>query len=83
MIADTFPLDIAVNVADANILNPQNKKLIGKIRKPCRAISYTGVPTGEKIQTKGEPSSIAMTKIANETVHINSRQFRKIFFKRS
>lgn len=38
MIADTFPLDKAVNVADANMLTPQNKKLVGKIRKPCRAI---------------------------------------------
>lgn len=36
--ADTFPFDSAVKVADANILNPQNKKLIGKIRKPCRDI---------------------------------------------
>lgn len=39
MIADTFPLDKAVNVAEANMFKPQNKKLIGKIRKPCRAIS--------------------------------------------
>lgn len=39
MIADTFPLDRAVNVVEANTFKPQNKKLNGKIKKPCRAIS--------------------------------------------
>lgn len=32
MIADTLPLDRAVNVAEVKMLKPQNKKLIGKIR---------------------------------------------------
>ena len=83
IIADTFPLDKAVNVAEANILKPQNKKLIGKIRNPCLAIRYTSVPFGEKILTNGEPSSIAIANIKIEIVQIKSRHIRKIFFKRS
>ncbi|MEG0736636.1 MAG: hypothetical protein RR441_07190 [Longicatena sp.] len=38
IIADTIPLDSAVKVADAKILMPQNRKLIGKIRNPSLAI---------------------------------------------
>lgn len=38
-IADSFPFDNAVNVAEAKIFSPQNRKLKGKIKKPFRAIS--------------------------------------------
>lgn len=40
IIANTFPLDRAVNAAEANIFKPQHKKLIGNIRKPCLAPYY-------------------------------------------
>ena len=38
-IADNVPLDNAVNIAEAKIFNPQNRKLNGKIRNPFLAIS--------------------------------------------
>ena len=76
IIADTFPFDRAVNVADANILKPQNKKLMGKIKKPCLAIWYTDVPFAEKILTSGEPSSIATANTNMEIVLIKSRHIR-------
>lgn len=38
-IADNFPLDKAVKAAETKILNPQNKKLKGKIRNPFLVIS--------------------------------------------
>lgn len=36
-IADSFPFDNAVNVAEVKIFSPQNKKLKGKIKNPFRA----------------------------------------------
>ena len=83
MIADTFPFDKAVNMAEAKILKPQNKKLIGKIKNPCLAIWYTDVPFGEKMLTKGEPRNIATVKTIADTVQTKSRHIRKIFFERS
>ena len=38
-IADSFPFDKAVNVAEVKIFSPQNRKLKGKIKNPFRAIS--------------------------------------------
>ncbi len=38
-IADRFPFDNAVNVAEIKILQPQNKKLDEKIKNPFVAIS--------------------------------------------
>lgn len=38
-IADSFPFDNAVNVADVKMFSPQNKKLKEKIKNPFRAIS--------------------------------------------
>ena len=38
-IADSFPFDNAVNVAEVKIFSPQNRKLKGKIKNPFRAIS--------------------------------------------
>ena len=38
-IADSFPFDNAVNVAEVKMFSPQNKKLKGKIKNPFRAIS--------------------------------------------
>ena len=38
-IADSFPFDNAVNVAEVKMFIPQNKKLKGKIKNPFRAIS--------------------------------------------
>ena len=37
MMADTFPLDKAVNIPEDIILIPLNKKFIAKIRKPTDA----------------------------------------------
>ena len=37
-IADSFPFDNAVNVAEVKMFSPQNKKLNGKIKNPFRAI---------------------------------------------
>lgn len=69
IIADTFPFDKAVNAAETNRLKPQNKKLTGKIKNPCFAIWYTGVPFAEKMPTKWEPNSIAVPKTITETAH--------------
>ena len=38
-IADSFPFDNAVNMAEVKMFNPQNRKLKGKIKNPFRAIS--------------------------------------------
>jgi hypothetical protein len=38
-IADNFPFDNAVNVAEVKIFSPQNRKLKGKIKNPFLAIS--------------------------------------------
>ena len=38
-IADSFPFDNAVNMAEVKIFSPQNRKLKGKIKNPFRAIS--------------------------------------------
>ena len=38
-IADSFPFDNAVNVAEVKMFSPQNRKLNGKIKNPFRAIS--------------------------------------------
>ena len=51
-IADRFPFDNAVNVAEIKILQPQNKKLDEKIKNPFVAISQTDVPFSEKMQTR-------------------------------
>lgn len=80
--ADTFPFDKAVNAAEANILKPQNKKLIEKIKKPCLAIWYTGAPFSEKRRTNGEPNSSAMAKTITEVTQIKNKHMRKILFKR-
>ena len=37
-IADTFPFDNAVNIADVKLFKPQNRKLYEKIEKPFTAI---------------------------------------------
>ena len=75
IIADTLPLDRAVNSDEANILKPQNKKLNEKIEKPRRAIWYTAVPSGEKIETSDGPKKIAAMKTATEAAQIRYRQF--------
>lgn len=38
IIADTFPFDNAVNIADVKLFKPQNRKLYEKIVKPFAAI---------------------------------------------
>lgn len=38
-IADSFPFETAVNMAEVKIFSPQNRKLKGKIKNPFRAIS--------------------------------------------
>ena len=39
MIADIFPFDKAINIAEPKILNPQNKKLNENIENPYFVIS--------------------------------------------
>lgn len=39
ILADILPSDKAVNIAEAKILKPQNRKLMGKIQNPCLAMS--------------------------------------------
>ena len=60
--ADTFPFDKAVNNADEKMFNPLNKKLKAKIKNPSRAISYTGVPCGEKTLIKAGPPTWRLQK---------------------
>ena len=62
IIAETFPLDKAVKIAEEKILNPQNKKLIGKIKNPFLAISYTSLPAGENTLTRRSPKNIDIMK---------------------
>lgn len=61
--ADTVPLDSAVNIAEAKIFRPQNRKLYEKIEKPSAAMRQTSDVSAANSPATREPPSREAVKI--------------------
>ena len=72
--ADTFPLDRAVNKADAKILIPVNKKLIENSLNPSSAMAYTAVPSAVKIVMSCDRNTIEIKYMTTEPMSTNFMQ---------
>lgn len=79
IMADTFPLDNAVKIADEKILKPENKKLNTNIENPFVAILYTSLFVPVKSWTKLFPLMKENIKISNELIVINVIHILYIF----
>jgi hypothetical protein len=73
-------LDNAVNNAEINILNPENKNPNENMPNPDFASSYTTEPTGAYILEKSGPQTCATANTPNDTAATKAMQMRNIFF---
>lgn len=79
MAADDFPSDIAVNIAEANIFAPENKKLKEKIENPFSASKKTDLLFPANIPAILFPAKKAIRNTAKEIVKITQKQTTIIF----
>lgn len=80
IIADIFPFDNAVNIAEENILHPQNRKPKEKIVNPFVVILKTFSLSPANILAIFSPAKKENKNTKTETAIINAKQIRTTFF---
>ena len=76
--SDTFPFDSAVNMAEVNMLKPQNRKLNAKIEKPFAVIRYTSEFLCAKSAVISEPPSQDTRNISSEIAKMKLMLIQKM-----
>lgn len=79
IMAETFPLENAVNKDDVNIFIPANKKLILNIPNPSIAILYTFEPFAANIVIINGEKIIALIQHRIEQTNMNIIQYLNTF----
>lgn len=79
-IEDIFPLENALNKADANILIPVNRKLKEKIAKPYFVRSKTSLPDDVNTMISGSKKRFTMTNVRIETTKTKYTLILNSFF---
>lgn len=82
IVADAFPLDSAVNKAEAKILHPENRKLNEKVVNPIFVISKTFLLFSVNILTMFSPAKKENRNTKTEMAIIKQKQIRTAFFSR-
>ena len=80
MVADSFPLDNAVNKADEKILHPENRKLNEKMKNPFLVISKTFLLFSANTFAMLSPPSRENRNTNMEIPTIKQEQIRTVFF---
>ena len=79
IIADTFPLDNAVNKAETKILHPENRKLNEKIVKPSFVILKTFLLFSANILAIFSPAKKENRNTKMEIAIVKQKQMRTTF----